>query len=108
VSNTASATMRKLELIVEGGQAEPIMVGALYPPCFESLTQYRAWVDSTDPELGSEPPPRKDWPGEPNYCRDCNRGNRNNMRQAGRCLFPDTVFITVGTGQDEEVVGTSR
>ena len=108
MSNKDSVTMRKLELIVEGGQGESITVGVLYPPCFESLEQYHAWVDSTDPEMGSEPPPRKDWPGEPNYCRDCNRGYSIKMRVARRCLFPDTVFIAVGAGEDEEIVGTSR
>ena len=100
--------MRKLEMIVEGGQEDRITVGGLFPPCFESLSQYQSWIDSTDPELGSEPPTRKDWPGEPNYCRDCNRVARNEMRKAGKCLFPDTVFVTVGTGEDEEIVGMSR
>ena len=109
-NNTHPSIMRKLELMVEGQEkAEAITVDTgVYPPCFETRRQYEDWLDAADPELGSQPPTRKDWPLEPNYCRDCNSTNRNAMRQAGRCLFPDTVFITVGEGEDEELVGTAR
>jgi hypothetical protein len=102
--------MRKLELIVEGREKdEAITVGTKTPPpCFESSRQYEAWLDAADPELGSQPPTRKDWPLEPNYCRDCNPTDRAIYRAEGRCLFPDTVFITVGDGEDEELVGTTR
>lgn len=109
-SETHPSILRKLELIVEGREKdEAITVDTkVYPPCFESQQQYEAWLDAADPELGSQPPARKDWPLEPNYCRDCNRCARNQMRLDGRCLFPDTVFITVGEGEDEETVGTSQ
>lgn len=102
--------MRKMELIVEGREkSEPITAGTgLYPPCFESKRQYDDWLNAADPELGSQPPARRDWPKEPNYCRDCTREHRNEMRTAGRCLFPDTVFIEVGDEDDVEIVGTSQ
>lgn len=100
--------MRKMELIVEGGErAEAITTEGTYPPCFESMLQYRAWLEAADPELGSQPPARKDWPKEPNYCRDCTREHRNEMRTAGRCLFPDTVFIEIGENDDVETIGTT-
>lgn len=104
------AIMRKMELIVEGRERdEAITVGATaYPPCFESRTQYESWVEAADPEMGSSPPVRTDWPLEPNYCRDCCASHRNQMRKEGRCLFPDTIFITVGTGVDEEIVGVAK
>ena len=111
MSDTHPLVMRKLQMIVEGTEkSEPITVGGnrnIYPPCFESSMQYRAWLEAADLDTGSQPPVRKDFPLEPNYCRDCSREGRNEMRPTGRCLFPDTRFITVGTGDDEEVVGVS-
>lgn len=110
MSNTHPLILRKLNLIIEGGEkTEAITVGInAYPPCFESRRQYEAWLSAADPETGSQPPSRRDWPKEPNYCRDCNAQGRNEMRLAGRCLFPDTVFIEVGEDLDVETVGTSR
>ena len=100
--------MRKMELIVESNPEVAKITGpGEHPPCFESLEQYHKWLEAVDPELGSPPPLRKDWPKEPNYCRDCNAAGRNEMRKQGRCLFPSTVFIEVGEGDDIEVVGTS-
>lgn len=110
MSETHPLILRKLELIVEGREKrEAITVGAReYPPCFESLMQYRAWLEAADPDIGSQPPSRRDWPLEPNYCRDCNPDWRNEMRNTGRCLFPDTVFIEVGDDDDAEIVGTTK
>jgi len=108
VSKIHPAIMRKLELIVSGSKTEAITSPRLPPPCFESRMQYENWLDAVDPEVGSQPPARRDFPAEPNYCRDCNGCARNLMRNTGRCLFPDTVFITVGDGDDEEVVGISK
>ncbi len=101
---------RKLELIAYGLQKkEAITVNTTqHPPCFESKQQYESWLDAVDPEMGSQPPARRDWPMEPNYCRDCNKEQRMRMSSEMRCLFPSTVFITVGRGEDEEIVGTSR
>ena len=108
MSKTHPAIMRKLELIVEGkNKTAAITSPRLPPPCFESRSQYENWLDAVDPEMGSQPPARRDWPKEPNYCRDCNNGARNELRNEGRCLFPSTVFITVGEGEDEELVGTA-
>ena len=101
---------RKMDMIVggKGQRNKPITAGPrMFPPCFESRTQYSAWLDMADPEFGVEPPTRKDWPGEPNYCRDCTSVHRNEMRKEGLCLFPDTVFVTVGADVDEEIVGTT-
>jgi hypothetical protein len=110
VSETHPLILRKLEMMVEGREkTEAITVGnRMYPPCFESRRQYNAWLESADPDTGSQPPMRKDFPYEPNYCRDCNHEGRNQMRLAGRCLFPSTVFVTVGSGDDEEIVGTTK
>ena len=99
---------RKLEMISLGMQNEPICWGKMYPPCFESLEQYRGWMDASDPELGSKPPPRTDWPGEPNYCRDCSPRLHREMRKQNRCLFPSTTFITSGEGEDEELIGVTK
>lgn len=99
---------RKLEMIVSGSQSFAITMHGDYPPCFESTSQYEAWVDASDPETGAKPPPRPDWPGEPNYCRDCNAGYHREMRKQNRCLFPETVFVTSGEGEDEEVIGISK
>ncbi len=96
---------RKLELIVAGQQRSRITVGTDFPPCFESRIQYEAWLDASDPETGSKPPPRRDWPNEPNYCRDCNQKDKNKMRRAGRCLFPDMTFVPFGEGEDAEIIG---
>lgn len=109
-SNKDRALLRKLTIIVEGREKfDSITVGqGLYPPCFESKRQFDAWLESADPELGSQPPARKDFPLEPNYCRDCNAKDRNKYRTTGRCLFPDTRFVTIGEGEDQEVIGTDR
>lgn len=105
-----AAIMRKLQLIVFKRQKiEAITIDtAQYPPCFESKEQYENWLDAVDPEMGSPPPARRDWPLEPNYCRDCNNDQRLRMCGELRCLFPDTKFITVGEDEDEEVVGVSK
>lgn len=99
----------KLNLIVRGEEKLKRITGpGEHPPCFESLYQYRQWQKASERMEGSPPPCRRDWPKEPNYCRDCSAPFRNEMRQAGRCLFPDTVFIEVGEGEDKEIVGTSK
>jgi hypothetical protein len=98
--------MRKLELIIDGREDQPITPYGQCPPCFESVAQFRSWIEASDPELGAAPPLRRDWPSEPNYCRDCTKEHRNEMRANGRCLFPRTRFIEVGSGEDAEVVGT--
>lgn len=108
MSSIHPLVMRKLELIVDGKEDQPITREGEHPPCFQSTEQYNAWIDASDPELGACPPPRNEWPAEPNYCRDCTKEGRNEMRDMGRCLFPRTRFITVGTGDDSEVVGTDK
>lgn len=84
---------------------EPITHPGEHPPCFESLRQFHDWLAAASRDTGHPPPIRRQWQGEPNYCRDCTRPFRNTMRQEGRCLFPDTKFETFGEGEDEEVVG---
>jgi hypothetical protein len=101
--------MVKLELMAQGLQKEKRITGpGEHPPCFTGNAQYEAWREAAFRMDGAPPPVRKDWPKEPNYCRDCSPEGRNKMRKAGKCLFPSTVFIEVGAGEDREVVGTSK
>lgn len=96
---------RKLKMILESKQRFAITRQGAYPPCFDGLEQYESWLSSSDPEMGSKPPPRTGWPGEPNYCRDCNPEYHKKMRRQKRCLFPSTKFVVSGKGEDEEVIG---
>ena len=101
--------MVKLELIVKGHQKLKRITGPNeHPPCFESQHQYDQWSKAAEKTDGAPPPIRKDWPEEPNYCRDCMPPHRNKMRLQNRCLFPDTVFVEVGEGEEKEIVGTSK
>ncbi len=100
--------IRKMELIATGCTSARITSPSEKPPCFENLGQWKAWLAAVEPETGSPPPKRNDWPNEPNYCRDCTRERRNEMRYINRCLFPNTVFIEVGEKDDKETVGTSQ
>lgn len=100
---------RKMEMIAFGEEGKgPITKHDEYPPCFEGRRQYEEWLEACSDPDGSPPPPRKDWPAEPNYCRDCNRPFQMQMVSRGRCLFPGTRFETIGEGDDEETVGISR
>lgn len=74
-----------------------------YPPCFESSAAYRQWL-----LLAASAPPakRKDFPAEPNYCRDCLPAGQKYFAQRGRCLFPMVRFQGVKDADgDEEIVG---
>lgn len=99
--------MRKLEMIANGQEGEPITRPGEHPPCFESTSEYQAWLDACDfaDKTGVSLPVRVRWPGEPNYCYECSRGHRNSMRSSGRCLFPGTIFVIEGEGEDAEEVG---
>ena len=103
----SDAIQKKLDMIVMGRQNLAITNWKLFPPCFESAEQYEKWIDASDPETGAKPPPRTDWPGEPNYCRDCDPEYHKEMRKQDRCLFPDTRFVLSGDGDDEELIGIS-
>jgi len=99
----------KLMLIVRGEEKERRITGTgEHPPCFPSLSKYQNWKTAAEKLDGSPPPVRKGWPKEPNYCRDCSSSFRNEARNSGTCLFPDTVFVEVGEGQDRETVGVSK
>lgn len=101
--------MVKLELIVSNSSKEKRITGLNeHPPCFNDVTQYQHWQDAAEKLEGAPPPVRKDWPKEPNYCRDCTAGYRNRMRDENRCLFPSTVFVSVGEKDELEIVGISR
>ena len=99
--------MRKLEMIAAGREGEAITRSGEHPPCFESLHEYRAWLEACEfaASTGVPLPDRASWPGEPNYCRECSHEHRNAMRNAGRCLFPGTIFVVEGEGEDAEEVG---
>ncbi len=101
--------MVKLDLIVKGLELEePITNPGDHPPCFESLYQYHQWMKAAERMDGAPPPVRKDWPREPNYCRDCMPNHRNIMRKNNKCLFPNTIFVEVGEGEEKEIVGTTK
>ena len=101
--------MVKLELMAQGLRKSKRITGPReHAPCFESNYQYEQWREAAFRMDGAPPPVRKDWPKEPNYCRDCCPAGRNEMRKAGKCLFPSTIFIEVGDGEDKETVGTSK
>ena len=108
ISRMSDLILRKMHMIAFDEEGGPITKPGEHPPCFESLQQWRAWLEAVDPEMGSPPPPRKDWPGEPNYCRDCTIEHKRQMCAEHRCLFPDIKFIEVGeNAEDKEVVGVS-
>lgn len=99
----------KMRLIVQGAEQDKRITGPNeHPPCFESQYQYDQWTKAAEKMDGAPPPVRKDWPKEPNYCRDCSACYRNRMRNENRCLFPDTVFVDIGEGQEVETVGVSK
>jgi len=106
----ADLIARKLQMIIDGCQFDPITQPGEFPPCFESLEQYHGWLDQKDEaaQIGVPIPDREEWPAEPNYCRDCSREHRNRMRNAARCLFPSTVFVEEGDGEDAEEVGVEH
>ena len=100
--------MVKLELIVRNQSKSKRITGpGEYPPCFASLAQYESWKKAAEKMDGAPPPVRRDWPKEPNYCRDCTAKYRNAMRSKNRCLFPSTIFVDVGEKDEKETVGTS-
>jgi len=73
------------------------------PPCFESGSAYKQWLMLA---ASAPPPARKDFPAEPNYCRDCTREGQKTFKEQGRCLFPMTRFQEVKDVEgDEETVG---
>jgi hypothetical protein len=96
--------LRAATLIAEGSEKdEPISSVDCPPPCFSSSRQYQEWL-----ELESSAPvsKRKDFPAEPNYCRDCSPEGQAEMRAAGRCLFPLVRFQPKTNPEGEhEVVG---
>lgn len=101
--------MVKLELIVgDKSKEKRITAPGEHPPCFDDLTQYNHWKRAAERTDGSPPPVRRDWPKEPNYCRDCTAEYRNKMRNENRCLFPSTIFVEVGEKDEIEMVGTSK
>lgn len=101
--------MVKLDLIVRGLNKYKRITGpGEHPPCYKSQYQFDQWVKAAEKMDGAPPPVRKDWPREPNYCRDCSQSYRNRMRIENRCLFPDTVFVEIGEGEEKEIVGTSK
>lgn len=99
---------RKLELLMlDKSRMEPITRPGEHPPCFDSQRAYEDWLEACDQaaKTGVPLPTRKTWPGEPNYCRECSPEHRNQMRKEGRCLFPSTIFVEDGEGEDSEIVG---
>lgn len=74
-----------------------------YPPCFESAAAYRQWLILS---CSAPTPLRKDFPAEPNYCRDCTPEGQAKFHAEGRCLFPMVRFQAVKDADgDDEIVG---
>lgn len=98
---------RKLLLISQGREGEPITQPGEHPPCFETTSDYEAWLDACEfaEKTGVPLPDRAIWSGEPNYCHECSNSHRNRMRNEGRCLFPYTIFVEEGKGEDMELIG---
>lgn len=86
-----------------------------HPPCFETMSQYEAWLASAS-LLGAIVPYRYDMPAEPAYCHDCTPAFQKKAKALGTCQFPNTRFErrqTVvqddgGKGIEIELVGVSR
>lgn len=96
--------LRASFILATGGEKrEQITTLKEHPPCFDSPKHYEQWLRLAS---ASPPPTRKDFPVEPNYCRDCSVEGQRKFINEGRCLFPMVRFqgITDPDG-DEEVVG---
>lgn len=84
-------------------EAEQITSLAEPPPCFDGRDQFKGWLRLA---AVAPPPRRKDFPAEPNYCRDCTPEHQDEMKKQGRCLFPMVRFQIIKDHEgDEEVVG---
>ena len=57
---------------------------AYYPACFDSARQYSLWISAAriSPE-GID---------GATYCTDCTQEHKDEMVEAGRCMFPWVVF----------------
>ena len=97
-------------MLAEGESNKPITRDGEYPPCFHSLRSYQDWKEACQHAEGTgvSLTTRKTFPTEPNYCQECSPEHRNQMRKEGRCLFPNTIFISDGEGEDEELIGVEQ
>jgi hypothetical protein len=60
------------------------------PLCFDSAADWDRWCHESR---------ASDWPSD-RFCRDCNGKQRDKMIGAGRCAYPETVFVVLrGEGQ---------
>jgi hypothetical protein len=96
--------LRKAEILATKTESyEQITSVNDYPPCFESAAAYRQWLILS---ASAPTPMRKDFPAEPNYCRDCTPEGQERFLAEGRCLFPMVRFQAArDVDGDEEIVG---
>lgn len=65
------------------------------PQCFDSEADWQRWCQESR---------ASDWPSD-RFCRDCNPQTRDTMIGAGRCVYPETVFVVL---RGEGMVGLRR
>lgn len=65
------------------------------PLCFDSEADWQRWCQESR---------ASDWPSD-RFCRDCNQQTRDTMIGAGRCVYPETVFVVL---RGEGMVGLRR
>ncbi|MDB5814448.1 MAG: hypothetical protein JWN23_1565 [Rhodocyclales bacterium] len=65
------------------------------PRCFDSDADWQRWCQESR---------ASDWPLD-RFCRDCNLQTRDAMIGAGRCVYPETVFVVL---RGEDMVGLRR
>jgi len=82
---------RKTQLVAEGKFGEGVTRhrNGEFPPCFESLAQYRRWLAQNKQ---APVPPRVVFPREPNYCHDCTAAFQATAIEGRVCLFPGVEF----------------
>jgi hypothetical protein len=68
------------------------------PKCFDGPRQFAEWERHEAEAHALRNPPV-------DFCSDCTPQYKSEMVKAGRCEFPHTLFVTIGAGDDAELVG---
>lgn len=71
--------------------------GEDYPPCFDNLDQYKAWIELAKETFGEVV--------EAAFCTDCTVKFKLRMMREDRCVYPDTFFVMTEEG---EIVGLNE
>ena len=67
------------------------------PPCFESHEQYASWMAL----LRKCANPEKALHKKHGYCMDCTSRFQKQMKELGKCNFPDVKFSVKKNGAEE-------